>query len=124
MSPREVELALKKQRLQIQSAVLRAHLVRQTRAFEPTFAAADMVRAGYTWLRDRPYIVIGAAVALAVARPRGLWRWITRGAMWWQTARQLRRFVGQYEPVFSAWRAARGAAGKEDRQAARLDQLS
>ncbi len=107
MSPRELELALKKQRLQIQSAALRTHLARQARAFEPAFGAVDVVRTGYVWLRDRPQIWVAAAVAIAVAKPAVVWRWFKRGVVWWQAARQMRGWAEHLAPLYEAWRTAR-----------------
>lgn len=107
MSPRELELALKKQRLQIQSAMLRARLTRQAQAFEPAFGALDTVRSAYAWLRARPYIWVGTAVAVGVARPRFIWRWFKRGVVWWQAARRLRGAAERLAPLYAAWRAAR-----------------
>ncbi len=100
MTPREVELALKKQRLQIQSAALRARLGQQAQALQAPLAAVDRVRAGYGWLRDRPYIWVGAAVALAVMRPRAAWRWLKRGFFWWQGARRLRGWLERLLPLY------------------------
>ncbi|WP_374592554.1 YqjK family protein [Aquabacterium sp.] len=102
MSPREVELALKKQRLQFQSAALRARLGQQAHTLQAPFAAVDRVRAGYGWLRDRPYIWVGAAVALAVMRPRAAWRWLKRGFIWWQGAQRLRGWVERAAPLYLA----------------------
>jgi hypothetical protein len=106
MSPRELELALKKQRLQLQSAALRAHLAQQTRAFEPAAGAVDMVRLGYSFLRGRPYVWVAAAVVLVVAKPSAVWRWLKRGAVWWQAAQQMRGWAEQLKPVYDAWREA------------------
>lgn len=108
MSPREVELALKKQRLQIQSAALRSRFMRQTQAFAPTFAALDRVRAGYGWLRQRPYILVGAVVALTVAKPRVAWRWLKRGVLAWQTVRRVRGLAEQWVPAYLAGHVAPG----------------
>jgi hypothetical protein len=108
MSPREVELALKKQRLQMQSAALRVRFMRQTQAFAPTFAAFDQVRAGYGWLRQRPYIWVGAAVALAVVKPRVAWRWLKRGVLAWQTVRRVRGLAEQWVPAYLAGQAGQG----------------
>lgn len=106
MSPREHELALKKQRLLMQSAALRTHLARQAQAFEPAFGAVDLVRTGYAWLRGRPHVWVGVAVAVAIAKPSVVWRWLKRGAMWWQTAQQLRGWAEHLAPLYQAWRTA------------------
>lgn len=84
MNPRLLELALKKQRLQFKSDALREQWRRHARGLAPAFGAVDTVRAGVGWLGRHPEVLVGAGVAIAVARPRALWRWIRRGAIAWQ----------------------------------------
>lgn len=90
MSPRLVELALKKQRLQLQSAILRDAFAEQARAWAPAFAAADQVRAAINWLRRHPALPIALLVALLVARPRALLRLAGRGWLVWSGFKRLR----------------------------------
>lgn len=89
MNPRLVELALRKQRLQLQSAALRLDLAHRAAPFAPIFGVADRVRNGFRWLRRHPEAVAAAAVALLVARPRQLFRWARRGVIAWQAWRKL-----------------------------------
>lgn len=107
MSPREVELALKKQRLQIQSAMLRTRLARQTRGLAPAFEAVDMVRSGYAWVRQRPYIPLALVVGIGIVRPRFIWRWLRRGWLGWQVVRRVRGVTGRAAPAYAAWRSLR-----------------
>lgn len=96
-----LELALKKQRLQMRSNELREELAGHAVALAPAFAAADGARAGARWMRSHPEWVAGALVALAVARPRALWRWGRRALIGWQTWRRIRGWL-QPEPVAGA----------------------
>ncbi len=84
MSPALVELALRKQRLQFKSAALRQDFARQAASLAPIFGAADRVRDGARWLRQHPQAVVAAAVAILVARPRVVFRWLRRGFFAWQ----------------------------------------
>ena len=82
---REVELALRKQRLQLRSAALRGELAGHAAAFVPVLAAGDKLHDSVRWLRRHPEVAIAAGVALLVARPRAMFRWARRGAVVWQT---------------------------------------
>lgn len=88
-----LELALKKQRLQIRSAELRDELARHAVVLAPAFTAADGARAGARWMRTHPQWVAGAAAALAVARPRLLWRWGRRAFVGWQAWRRVQTWL-------------------------------
>lgn len=88
-----LDIALKKQRLQLRSAELREELARHAVALAPTFAAADGARAGARWVRVHPEWVAGTLAALAVARPKVLWRWGRRAFLGWQTWRRLRGWL-------------------------------
>ncbi|MCK9283176.1 MAG: YqjK-like family protein [Rhodocyclaceae bacterium] len=90
MSARLLELALKKQRLQFQSAALRQKLQADVAGLAPLFRAGDSVVSGVRWIRDRPQWVAGVAALLLVTRPHWLWRWTRRGFFTWQTWRRLR----------------------------------
>ncbi len=84
MNSRLLELALKKQRLQFKSDVLREEWRDHARGLAPIFGAADQVRAGVGWLGRHPEVLVGVGVAVAVAKPRVVWRWVRRGAVAWQ----------------------------------------
>ena len=90
MSPRQVELVLKKQRLQEKSATLRRTLADQAVTWMPVFAAADKVWVGVTWVRRHPALPIAVVVALLVARPRALFRYAARGWFFWRGWKRLR----------------------------------
>jgi hypothetical protein len=91
MNDRLLELALKKQRLQFQSDLLRERWRDHARGLAPAFGVVDGVRAGAQWLRSHPEVTVGATVALVVAKPRTVWRWLKRSfAVWglWRKGRQ------------------------------------
>lgn len=89
MSPQQVELALKRQRLQLLCAVQRDAFAYRAKAWEPAFAAVDRVRQGVAWLRQHPALPLVALLALLVARPRRALRWARHGWFIWLTLRRL-----------------------------------
>ena len=93
MNSRTLELALKKQRLQFKSDILRKQWCDHARGLTPVLDAADRVRAGYVWLRRHPEVVVGVGVAVAVAKPRAVWRWFKRGVVAWQFWRRGREWL-------------------------------
>jgi len=78
MNDRLIDLALKKQRLQLKSEALRAEWIVCAGALRPLCGGADRVRLAGAWLRRHPEAVAAGAVALAVARPRAVFRWLRR----------------------------------------------
>lgn len=93
MNPRQLELALAKQRLQLRSAALRTEWAGHVAALHPLCVAGDRLRAGTAWLRAHPELAVAALVALLVARPRRAWRWLRRGVAVWQGWNRLRRWI-------------------------------
>lgn len=87
---REIDLALRKQRLQFKSAALRRDLAQDFAGVAPVFRAVEQVRAGVAWLRAHPQLIAGVAMALLVVRPKAGWRWARRGFFAWQAWRRLR----------------------------------
>lgn len=94
MSRTLLDLALQKQRLQMQSDLLREEWRGHVAGLAPVFCTGDRIAKGVRWLRDRPPLLIGGAVALLVARPRLLFRWTRRTIMAWRSWRRLRGWVG------------------------------
>ena len=93
MNAAALELALKKQRLQIASDALRHDFGRHAAGLRPLFSGADLATEGVRWARRNPQIVVGAGVALLVARPKRAWRWARRAFFGWQAWRKLRQFL-------------------------------
>lgn len=94
MTPRQLELALKRQRLQWQAQSQRQELGRHFQVFLPAFTAADRIRTGAHFLRAHPQWLAGAAVILAVLRPRRAWRWSKRGFVAWRLWKKLQDKLG------------------------------
>lgn len=92
MARREVERALKKQRLQAQSRALREELVQHARGVEPVFKAADAVATGWRWLKAHPMVPVAVVAVVVVVKPALVWR-VGQGAWvgWkaWQRWRPL-----------------------------------
>jgi hypothetical protein len=95
MNAAELELALKKQRLQLKGEALRADFGRHAAGLRPLCAGGDLALDGVHWLRRHPEIAVGVGAALLVARPSRVWRWARRALFAWQTWRKLHRLVGQ-----------------------------
>lgn len=93
MTPPSLELALRKQRLQIRSGQLRGEFAEAAVAFQPLFAAGDKLRAGAHWLRAHPEVGLAAGVALLAARPRSLLKWTRRSLFAWQGVRRARSWL-------------------------------
>ena len=99
MNSTTLELALKKQRLQIASETLRAEFGRYATGLAPAFSGADCAVEGVRWLRRNPRLVIAAGVGLAVVRPRRAWRWARRAFIGWQLWRKLRDLLDRSVPA-------------------------
>lgn len=102
MNRRLLELALKKQRLQFQSAALRENWAKQARGVEPVLQAVDGVGRGVAWLTRYPYVLTVVAVALVVARPSAVWRWARRGFLAWQFWRRGLDWLSGHRPAGGA----------------------
>ena len=89
MSSGLLELALRKQRLQLQSAAQRDALLVAASGLAPVFAVADGVRDGARWLARHPSWLVGGLVAVLVARPRFVLRWARRSFFAWQLWRKV-----------------------------------
>ncbi len=90
MNPDLLELALKKQRLRLKSAALRADFADHANAWAPALSAADRVQAGIIWLRRHPVLPLAVLVALLVARPRAMLRLAGRSWLVWRGVQRLR----------------------------------
>ena len=99
MSPAALELALKKQRLQIHGDTLRSDFGRHAAGLRPAFAGADLAVDAAYWLRAHPQIVVAATVALLVAKPSRVWRWGRRAFVGWQAWRKVRALIEQHLPL-------------------------
>jgi len=99
MNPKIVELALKKQRLQLQAAAQRVMIMQALESASPAFGVAEKVRSGVRWAKSHPEWLAGIGVALLVARPRAFFRWAKRGFFVWRSLRRLRGVVESILPA-------------------------
>ena len=93
MNAAALELALRKQRLQIASESLRDDFGRFAAGLAPAFGTADCAVEGARWVGRNPQVVVAAGVALLVVRPSRAWRWARRALIGWQAWRRLREFL-------------------------------
>lgn len=96
MSPRQLALAVQRERLLVRSATLREHVATHSAALAPALAVADTVRNTVFWLRAHPLAVVSALLAIAVLRPRKAWRWGMRAWSAWQFVNRWRRRLGTW----------------------------
>lgn len=99
MNSTTLELALKKQRLQIAGESLRTEFGLCAAGLAPVFSGADCAVDGVRWVRRNPEFLIAAGVALAVARPKRAWRWARRAFVGWQVWRKLRAVLDRSAPA-------------------------
>jgi|APFre7841882630_1041343.scaffolds.fasta_scaffold101399_2 hypothetical protein len=93
ISARGADLALRRQRLLLRSAALRATLAEQSVAIETPLAAADRVYAGARWLYRQRGWLIGGVVIVLVVRPRRAWRLLRFGWWAWRSARRAQTWL-------------------------------
>lgn len=91
MSSRQLELALKRQRLEFQAAAQRRELAACMRPFMPVISAVDSVHRGIHYLKTHPEISAVAAVVVFILRPSRALRWARHGFSAWRLWGNLRR---------------------------------
>lgn len=101
-SNRQIELALKKQRLQYRCAEQRREIARHLRPMIPYFAIAERVRGGSRWVREHPAISIGVLLAFCAAKPRLAVRWARRVWVAWRGWRKLKSMAVSVKSVQAA----------------------
>jgi len=82
-----LEIALDKQRLQIEAASQRLNLAEHLQNLGPLFDAAERLNEGARWVKRHPGIVASGIALVAALRPRTrrfLWRWGKRAFLAWQ----------------------------------------
>lgn len=98
MNSTALELALKKQRLQIASEGLRADFGAHASGLMPAFNGADMAVIGAHWIRRNPEFVVAAGVVLLVIRPKTALRWARRAFVAWRVWLSFREFLERRLP--------------------------
>ncbi len=99
MNPAVLELALRKQRLQITGDTLRTDFAHHAGGLRPMFTGADLAVDAAHWLRAHPHVVVVGGVALLVAKPSRVWRWGRRAFLGWQAWRKLRGLIEHRPPL-------------------------
>jgi hypothetical protein len=93
MNPKLLELALRKQRLQLAAESQRAELLAGLEVVEGVLDRVDRLRDGVAWLRHHAPAVSTIALVLLVLRPRFTLRWLRRAWVGWQLVRRVRSGV-------------------------------
>ncbi|MCX7898139.1 MAG: YqjK-like family protein [Rhodocyclaceae bacterium] len=84
---REIELALRRERLCWTAAAQREALSRHLEALQPLLNGADRIIAAAVWVKRRPELIVGLLALLAMSSRKTrafLWRWGKRGFFFWQ----------------------------------------
>ncbi|MFN7753158.1 MAG: YqjK family protein [Pseudomonadota bacterium] len=87
---RAAAYASRRERLLARAAQERARIAELGGEVAAPLAGVDRAREALLWIRARPGVLVAAAAALGIARPRGVLRalvWVARG---WAVARALR----------------------------------
>lgn len=91
MNAKTLELALRKQRVLIESTRLREDFTASLNSITPLFHAVDRLRDGAGWLKRHAPLLIALGAGLFVARPRRALGWLRRGFFAWQIWRKISR---------------------------------
>lgn len=99
MNRADLERAIKKQHLLLESKALRDDFAAHARGIQPACQVADGAVAGARWLHAHPQVVIGFSVAFLVAQPKRAWRWTRRAFSVWQTWSRVKALLARHLPV-------------------------
>lgn len=99
MNAAMLELALKKQRLQIAGESLRTDFERYAAGLAPAFTGANRAIAVSQWVHRHPQFFVAAGIAFAIARPKRAWRWTRRAFVAWRAWRKLHGFLQHRLPA-------------------------
>ncbi|MDY0014259.1 MAG: YqjK-like family protein [Rhodocyclaceae bacterium] len=98
MNPAIVELALRKQRLQLRSEAQRTVLLEGLAVADGVLGRVDRLRDGAHWLKTHAPAVTTFAAVLLLMRPRFTLRWLRRGFVGYQL---FRRAKARLEPILA-----------------------
>lgn len=93
-----LELALAKQRLQLEAAAQRDALSAYANGLKPLFDAGDQAQAAAQWLGRHPEVLATAVAFLVATRAdarRFVWRWGRRAWIAWKLWRNGERWLKQ-----------------------------
>jgi len=109
MNPDLVRFALRKQRLQIRAAQQRGELVAGLQRIDAVLDAVDRTRERLRWVRENIPVFAGAALVLAVAKPRLAFRIARRAWLGWVV---YRKFAPKLAPLAQLIGRVRGMAAR------------
>lgn len=98
MNPAIVELALRKQRLQLRSEAQRSVLLEGLTVADGVLDRVDRLRDGACWLKTHAPAVTTFVAVLLLMRPRFTLRWLRRGFVGYQLFRRVRT---RLEPILA-----------------------
>ena len=90
MKRKRTQLAARRQQLVALAAAQRTILANDMEPWRARLALADRGVAMVQYVRRHPALMVGAALLLAVLRPRRTGNWLQRGWWVWQLGRRLR----------------------------------
>jgi len=90
MNPRHIDLALRKQALQMRAAAQRADLTRRLAGIDGALDRVDSLRDHLAWAKDKTPLLSVALLVVLLAKPKLTLRLAKRAWVGWMLARQLR----------------------------------
>ena len=90
MNPHQIDLALRKQKLQMQIATQRADMTRRLAGIDGALDRVDSLRDHLAWGKDKIPLLSAALIVVLLAKPKLTLRLARRAWVSWLLARQLR----------------------------------
>ena len=90
MDSRQIDLALRKQKLQMQIATQRADMTRRLAGIDGALDRVDSLREHLAWAKDKIPLLSAALIVVLLAKPKLTLRLARRAWVSWLLARQLR----------------------------------
>ncbi len=90
MDTRDIELALRKQKLQLRAEAQRADITRRLAGIDAALERVDSLRDNLAWAKDKAPLLSVALIVVLAARPRLTLRLAKRAWVGWLLVRQAR----------------------------------
>ncbi|ENO96050.1 hypothetical protein C667_15899 [Thauera phenylacetica B4P] len=90
MDPRQVELALRKQKLQLRAEAQRADITQRLAGIDGALDRVDSLRDHLAWAKDKVPVLSVALIVVLAAKPRLTLRLAKRAWVGWLLVRQVR----------------------------------
>ena len=90
MNPRQVELALRKQKLQLRAEAQRADITQRLAGIDGALDRVDSLRDHLAWAKDKIPVLSVALIVVLAAKPRLTLRLAKRAWVGWLLVRQVR----------------------------------